>query len=96
MGRCQAALRRAMGGSEGFGWELRIELPPVLDQLVESARQHREVALAAQRSSTEATQDAISRLSSGLAGSVSMRDIAQLVGVSHQRVQQVLSTGRGD
>jgi hypothetical protein len=97
LARCRAAVRRALTSAEGerLPWEERLELPAGLAEIVEEARRQREAALEQQRRSLEATQVAVFRLAGELTGRLGMRDIARLVGVSHQRVQQVLSNQPG-
>jgi hypothetical protein len=93
LARCRAGIRRALTSPEGGRqpWEERLELPAGLGELVDEARRQREATLEQQRRSREATQVAVYRLAAELMGKVGMRDIARLVGVSHQRVQQVLA-----
>jgi hypothetical protein len=93
LARCRANIRRALTTPDGrrLPWEERLELPAPLAELVDEARRQREAALVQQRRSQEATQVAIYRLADELIGKLGMRDIARLLGVSHQRVQQVLA-----
>ncbi|MEA2828308.1 MAG: hypothetical protein QOG43_2747 [Actinomycetota bacterium] len=100
LARCRAGIRRALISPDGGRrpWDERVELPAALAEVVEAARREREAALEQQRRSQDATQVAVFRLAEELMGKLAMRDIARLVGVSHQRVQQVLAhqfSGRG-
>jgi hypothetical protein len=93
LARCRAGIRRTLSASGGprVQWDEQLVLPAALAQVVEEARREREAALEQQRRSMEATQAAVYRLADELMGKLGMRDIARLVGVSHQRVQQVLA-----
>lgn len=69
--------------------EERFELPPGLGELVHSARETRQRVDEERRRSAEITREAVLRLAAEVPG-MGMRDIATLVGVSYQRVQQLL------
>lgn len=84
-----------MASTDDPKWVERVELPPPLAEAVESARRERDAAVEQQLRSREAVQAAVVLLAHELQGKVGMRDIARLVGVSHQRVQQVLSQAPG-
>lgn len=67
-----------------------VRLPdPGLQQLVDRARTLRENASSAEEQARIATMEAITQ--SGSDASLSLRDLADLLGLSHQRVQQLLA-----
>ncbi len=64
-------------------------LPKSADRTVEQARQAREQARSADRLALERTRKAAATLTSR---GISMRDAAAILGISHQRVHQLLAT----
>jgi predicted RNase H-like HicB family nuclease len=64
-------------------------LPKSVDRAVELARQAREHARSADRLAIERTREAAATLTSR---GISMRDVAAILGISHQRVHQLLAT----
>ncbi len=64
-------------------------LPKSADRTVEQARQAREQARSADRLAIEQTRKAAAALTSR---GISMRDAAAILGISHQRVHQLLAT----
>jgi predicted RNase H-like HicB family nuclease len=64
-------------------------LPKSADRTVEQARQAREQARSADRLAVERTRKAAAALTSR---GISMRDAAAILGISHQRVHQLLAT----
>ena len=64
-------------------------LPKSADRTVEQARQAREQARSADRLAIERTRKAAAALTSR---GISMRDAAAILGISHQRVHQLLAT----
>ena len=64
-------------------------LPKATGRTVEQARQAREQARAADRQAIERTRKAAVALA---ARGISMRDAAAILGISHQRVHQLLTT----
>ena len=64
-------------------------LPKATDKTVEQARQAREQARSADRLAIEQTRKAAAALASR---GISMRDAAAILGISHQRVHQLLAT----
>jgi predicted RNase H-like HicB family nuclease len=69
-----------------------VRLPdPQLQKLVDRARELRDSATEAEDKARRATIDAVVA-STGSSASLSLRDLADLLGLSHQRVQQ-LATG---
>ena len=64
-------------------------LPKSADRTVEQARQAREQARNADRLAVERTRKAAAALTSR---GISMRDAAAILGISHQRVHQLLAT----
>jgi predicted RNase H-like HicB family nuclease len=64
-------------------------LPKSADRTVEQARQAREHARSADRLAIERTRKAAATLTSR---GISMRDVAAILGISHQRVHQLLAT----
>jgi len=64
-------------------------LPKSADRTVEQARQAREQARSADRLAVERTRKAAAALTSR---GISMRDTAAILGISHQRVHQLLAT----
>jgi DNA-binding transcriptional regulator YiaG len=58
-----------------------------LDELVESVRRHREAAEQAQREASVEMERAVRLLREQVG--LSMRDVAKLLGISHQRVGQI-------
>jgi predicted RNase H-like HicB family nuclease len=64
-------------------------LPKSADRIVEQARQAREQARSADRLAVERTRKAAAALTSR---GISMRDAAAILGISHQRVHQLLAT----
>jgi len=64
-------------------------LPKAMDKTVEQARQAREQARSADRLAIEQTRKAAAALASR---GISMRDAAAILGISHQRVHQLLAT----
>lgn len=68
-------------------FRLRVEV----QSSVEAARARRQEAEEARREATERTRTAVADLRCAYGSTLSNRDIAELVGVSHQRVAQILS-----
>ena len=66
------------------------ELPTGINELLARTREARQRADEGRRQSVESTREAVTRLASEVP-QMGMRDIAALVGVSYQRVQQLLS-----
>jgi predicted RNase H-like HicB family nuclease len=67
-----------------------IRLPAPVKASLELARQEREHAQAAQEAAAGATRDAARALVKD--GRLSVRDAADMLGLSHQRVQQLLAS----
>ena len=68
-----------------------VRLPdPNLQRLVDRARELRDSAAEAEEESRLATIEAVVE-STGSSASLSLRDLADLLGLSHQRVQQLMS-----
>ena len=65
-----------------------VELPRAVSRIVASAREQRENAARAQADAQRAFRDAADALVNGQR--LSMRDAADVLGVSHQRVHQIL------
>lgn len=64
-------------------------LPKATDRTVEQARQAREQARNADRLAVERTRKAVAALANR---GISMRDAAAILGISHQRVHQLLAS----
>lgn len=75
---------------DAFDVEVDVHLPDKrLQQLVARARKERNRARSAQESAAALTEEAARALVQ--TGELSLRDAAELLGVSHQRVQQLLT-----
>lgn len=75
-----------------FDIDIDYQLPKAQQSAVAKARRSRERAAEAAQRATEAaraTEEAIRALQEG-PGKLAMRDVAELVGVSHQRVAQIM------
>ena len=66
---------------------------PVLQESVEQARQLRHRAIGLEQQARSATLEAIER-SAVSDTALSLRDLADLLGLSHQRVQQLVAAGQ--
>ena len=66
-----------------------VRLPTDVNRALQDARKRREAASKAERAAAAATRDAALRLTRD--GRLSVRDAAELLGISHQRVQQLVS-----
>lgn len=91
----RAGMRRALAKAHGCRedevvLDETVALPPGLTEVLEQVRTLRRRADEERRRSVEATRQAVNRLAQA-APTMGMRDIAMLVGVSYQRVQQLLS-----
>jgi predicted RNase H-like HicB family nuclease len=90
--RIQEALELCLeeSGKKGaFDLVTRIELPPEARRILEQALKRREQADAAAVQAKEATVQAARVLNKK---GISRRDAAELLGVSHQRIQQLVAT----
>lgn len=65
-----------------------VRLPSDVKKALRAAQKRREAASKAEAEAAEAMQDAALRLTRD--GRLSVRDAAELLGISHQRVQQLL------
>lgn len=89
----EAHLREALAlvldvDEDSFELERDVKLVGVEHRLLDHARHARDVAAKAQAASLDATMKAVNTLSSG-PDPLSLRDAADLLGVSFQRVQQL-------
>ncbi len=96
---CRAALRRALAEVTGCDaddvvLEETYELPDGLTDVLAEVRAARRAAEEQRNRSIEVTRQAVVRLAD-VRPHMGMRDMGELVGVSYQRVQQLLS-GHGD
>lgn len=90
----RAQLRQSLAaahdcGEDDVSLEETFQLPTGLGELIEAARVTRQRADEERRRSAEMTREAVVRLANEVPG-MGMRDIATLVGLSYQRVQQLL------
>ena len=69
-----------------------IHLPPSAQRIVEASTSARAQVEELQRRAQDSTADAVRRLTRDL--SMSVRDVGELLGLSHQRVQQLLASRR--
>jgi predicted RNase H-like HicB family nuclease len=72
---------------DGIAVELRVKLPPSARRATDSARRRRERARSAEAEAAAATREAARAL---VDSGFSHRDAAELLGLSHQRVHQLL------
>ncbi|MFN2503541.1 MAG: hypothetical protein ABR540_04805 [Acidimicrobiales bacterium] len=96
---CRVRMRRALAETRGcredeLALQESFDLPEGLGEVLESVREVRRQADQHRQRSVEVTQEVVTRLAH-VEPSLGMRDIGQLVGVSYQRVQQLLSETNG-
>lgn len=92
---CRARMRRALAetlgcAEEAMALDESFDLPEGLGEVLESVREVRRQADEHRQRSVVATHEVVTRLAH-VEPALGMRDIGQLVGVSYQRVQQLLS-----
>jgi hypothetical protein len=92
---CRTALRRGLADLAGCPeddvvLDETFELPGGLDDVLAEAREARRAADEQRQRSLEVTREAVVRLAR-VRPQIGMRDMGELVGVSYQRVQQLLS-----
>ncbi|HTD58944.1 MAG TPA: type II toxin-antitoxin system HicB family antitoxin [Solirubrobacteraceae bacterium] len=85
--RLDAGERNPQIDREGISVELRVKLPAPVRRATDSARLLRERAKSAEAAAATSTRDAARAL---VGIGLSRRDAAELLGLSHQRVDQVL------
>ena len=87
--QARARIREAMGLFDvpaGARLEHHVRLPRPLDKAIAAAKRSRAVSQKAEADSARRLSDAVRLLE---ARGISRRDTAELVGLSHQRVQQI-------
>jgi len=85
--RLDAGERNPHIDRDSISVELQVKLPAPVRRATDSARQRREQAKSAEADAAAATRDAARAL---VEIGLSRRDAAELLGLSHQRVDQVL------
>lgn len=78
---------------DSFDLEREVRLPPKARAAVAEAQRYREIAAVSQTMSSTARARAVDALSSG-PSALGLRDVAELVGTSFQRIQQIRADQR--
>lgn len=87
VGRADAGERDPEVARDTINVELRLKLPPGVKRAAETARRSRERASAAEYAAARATREAAQAL---VRAGLSRRDAAEVLRLSHQRVDQLL------